>query len=115
MIDADLAREFNAEHPDGLLFEGPDAIGTWQTMTFTWRLHRGHYVFEHQRDALEPFRVSGIYQVSGNQMLIKLHPEIGNVVNRVTWQVDPDGWLELNQVDDLKFDYLYWLPWTRLE
>lgn len=110
----ELARKFNEEHPDGLVFEGQDAIGAWKTMTITWRLKGGRYTFEIQKDDQQPFSANGVYQVAGDQMLIKLHPEIGNVVNRLTWRVAPDGALVLAQVDNLPTDYLYTLPWRRI-
>jgi TRAP-type C4-dicarboxylate transport system substrate-binding protein len=111
----DLAREFNTQHPDGIVFEGDDAPGSWKTLTFTWVLRDGHYTFEMQRDSEPPLTVTGVYQVKGDQMLVELDPDIGNVVNRLRWKVAKDGSLRLTQVDALKRDFYYWLPWTLIK
>jgi TRAP-type C4-dicarboxylate transport system substrate-binding protein len=110
----ELARRFNEEHPDGIVFEGQDAVGAWKTLTVTWRLESGHYTFEMQKDDQPTFAATGIYQVAGDQMLLKLHPEIGNVVNRLAWRVSPAGDLILTQVDNLPTDNYYALPWKRI-
>ena len=110
----ELAERFNAQHPDGIVFKGQDAVGAWKTMTVTWRLKGGHYTFEIQKDDQPTFVVKCINQVAGDQMLLKLHPEIGNVVNRLSWRVSPRGDLELTQVDNLPTDNYYALPWRRI-
>ena len=101
-----FARQWNAKG-SGLRFEGNDAVGTFKVITLTWRLKDGHYTFEIIHDSGrpgEPFTVSGIYQVKGDQMLLALHPDIGNVVNRLRWRVNPDRSLTLTQIDGFKAD-----------
>ncbi|MFN8082693.1 MAG: TRAP transporter substrate-binding protein DctP [Dermatophilaceae bacterium] len=111
-----FARQWNAKG-SGLRFEGNDAVGTFKVITLTWRLKDGHYTFEIIHDSGrpgEPFTVSGIYQVKGDQMLLALHPDIGNVVNRLRWRVNPDRSLTLTQIDGFKADPYYGLRWTRI-
>lgn len=103
-----------AAGPQTITFSGQDAPETFRTFTFTWTLTAGHYVFELSRDGRAPFRRTGVYQVVGDQMLLALDPEIGDVVNRLRWRTASDGSLEMTQVDGLKRDMFYGQPWTRI-
>lgn len=110
-----FAAAWNASHGSGdILFDGPMTPDEIENVVVTWTLKDGHYVFELDLNDALPFSAEGVYQVKGDQMLLALHPEIGNTVNRLRWEENPDGSLTLTQVDDLKRDWYYGLDWTRI-
>ena len=107
------ARAWNTG-PDRVLFEGQDAPGSFDVITITWTLREGHYTFAISHDDDEPFVVQGVYQVDGDQLLLALTPDIGNVVNRLRWKVNADRSLSMTQIDGLRSDPYYGLAWTRI-
>lgn len=110
-----FAAGWNASHgPGDILFDGPMAPDRIENVVITWTLTDGHYVFELDLNDEAPFTAEGVYQVQDDQMLLALHPEIGNTVNRLRWEENPDGSLALTQVDDLKRDWYYGIEWTRI-
>jgi C4-dicarboxylate-binding protein DctP len=110
-----IAARWNASAgPNTIPFDGPMDPETMKRVQVTWTLAEGHYTFEIAINDEPPFTARGVYQVAGEQVLLALHPEIGNVVNRLTWRVEDDGSLVLTQVDDLKRDWYYGLPWVRI-
>ena len=108
-----FARQWNAQNR-GILFSGQDAPGNFRAMTFTWTLKGGSYRVELVRDAEAPIVRTGYYQVKGDQMLLELPPDFGDVVNRVRWRVNADRSLTLTQVDGLNSDPYYGLRWIRI-
>ena len=114
-ITPSFAAAWNASHgPGDVLFDGPMTPDAIENVVITWTLRGGHYVFELDLNDALPFSAEGVYQVQGDQMLLALHPEIGNTVNRLRWEENPDGSLSLTQVDDLKRDWYYGIDWTRI-
>lgn len=108
----EFRRDWTDEH--GSRMFGDQASSERPTETLTWTLRDGRYEFEIVEAGGEPYHDSGVYQVLGDQMLLSLAPNMGGVVNTLTWSVAADGSLRLAQIDDHDPDPAYVLPWIRV-
>jgi TRAP-type C4-dicarboxylate transport system substrate-binding protein len=99
--DALLFREFELSHLPA---------------TFTWTLAGGHYSVDVSFRGVQPSTsTGGVYQVAGQEMLLRGIPDVICVcVYKLRWSVAPDRSLTLQQVDDRPLDPYFAVPWVRI-